>query len=74
MEVPKRLMRKWKLQKEYGDQKKISDESGISEVTISNVLRTGRGDKKTIVAINNFYKEKPKQKKNKEKQLIAEID
>ena len=67
-------MRKWKQQKEQGDQKKIAEKSQISEVTISNAFRTGKADIKTVKAINDFYKEKPELKKQELKELLSEIE
>lgn len=80
MEVPKRIFQDWKLNKEHGDVKAIREESvkagtPISEITISNVLRTGKGSKNTISFINKFYKSiKPSLKKTKELTFIAELE
>lgn len=79
MIVPKRIFKNWKLKKEHGDVKAIHEfttETGksISEVTISNALRTGRASKETMLAINNYYKKKPEIQKQKEEDLLKEID
>lgn len=74
MEIPQRLLKKWKLQKERGDIEKIAEQKNLSPLTVSNAFKKGRALKATIKAINDFYKEKPEQKKKEEKKLLAEID
>jgi len=56
MLVDEKQRLKWKLKHQYGDNRKISEISGISEVTICNAKRTGRGSVNTINAINDYYK------------------
>jgi len=56
MLVDEKVKLKWKVKHQYGDNRKISELYGISEVTICNAKRTGRGSVNTINAINDFYK------------------
>lgn len=51
-----KLDKKTKEKVEHGDIKAISEKMGISTTTISNALKNGRGTRKTILAINEFYK------------------
>lgn len=74
MDIPSRLITKWKKQKEHGDIKAISETSGISELTISNAFNKKKASKETIKAINKFYTDKPEMKKQAEKALIQELD
>ncbi len=77
--VPKRIFRNWKLQKEHGDVKAIHEatyNSGapISEVTISNAMRTGKCSVETMKSINDYYSAKRTRDKQKEADLLEELD
>lgn len=51
-----KLLKSIKLKYEHGDIVKISAQSGISLPTIGNAIRNSKGSRKTIEAINKFYK------------------
>lgn len=51
-----KLEKKIKEKMEHGDIKAISEKTKISTTTISNAKKNGRGTRKTILAIENFYK------------------
>ncbi len=55
MIVETETLNKWRIKKRSGDQKKISDQTGISENAISRAFN-GISSEETIQAINNFYK------------------
>ena len=50
----------WKSLQEHTDIEKIAESSGISRVTISNALRTGRASGTTIIAIHSYFIDKNK--------------
>lgn len=50
-----KLDKKTKDKYEHGDIKKIHEETKISAPTVGNAIRTGRGSRKTIIAITEFY-------------------
>lgn len=52
----KKTVDKWNAKNRYGDNRKIQEQSDISEHAIGRCIRTGRGSKETIEAINKFYK------------------
>jgi len=54
-QVTETRRKKWKAESEYGDNRKISEKYKISEVTICNAKRTGRGSDNTIKCINEYY-------------------
>lgn len=79
MNVPKRIFRNWKLQKEHGDAEAIHNETvknghPISAVTIRHALKTGKCSEDTMKAIHSFYAKKPAMVKKKESDLIKELD
>lgn len=51
-----KLEKKTKEKMEHGDIKAIAEKMKISTTTISNAKKNGRGSRKTIEAINEFYK------------------
>lgn len=51
-----KLEKRIKDKMEHGDIKAISEKMSISTTTISNAKKNGRGTRKTILAINEFYK------------------
>lgn len=69
MEIPKRLLNKWKLAKEQGDIAKIANTTGLFPLTISNAFKNGTASKETIKKINDFYKNKAELKKEYAKKL-----
>lgn len=52
MKLSKKILDK----KEHGDILAIHKETGLSKPTIGNALRSGKGSRKTILAIEKFYK------------------
>jgi hypothetical protein len=72
MEIPKRLLNKWKLAKEQGDISKISEAKDLHPLTVSNAFKKGTASKETIKAINDFYNEKVENKKQNKRS--SEID
>lgn len=55
MEIPKRILRSWKLKREHGDGKAINRDYGLSEMTVSRVFKTGKCDDETFNAIAEYY-------------------
>lgn len=51
-----KLDKKTKDKMEHGDIKAIAEKMKISTTTISNAKNNGRGSRKTIEAIKEFYK------------------
>lgn len=51
-----KLLKSIKDKVEHGDIKLIHEATKISMPTIGNAIRNGRGSRKTIEAINNYYK------------------
>lgn len=58
MTIPAEQFEKWKQLKSHGDLSKISKESGIHIVTLSNVFRKGTCSPKVYEAIAKFYAER----------------
>lgn len=57
MKVENQILNHWKIKRQTGDQKKIAEQSGISENAISRAFN-GNASQETIDAINSFYKKK----------------
>lgn len=65
---------KWKLLRDHSDASIISERSGISRVTISNVLNGANGNKDTIDSINDFYDKKLSETKNEFTQWLKALE
>ncbi len=52
-----KLDKKTKDKMEHGDIKAIAEKMKISTTTISNAKKNGRGSRKTVEAIIEFYKQ-----------------
>lgn len=63
MKIPKQILESWKIQREFGDVKLISEYTGISRTTVANALNNGRMNENTFEAISNFYTNKRKEEK-----------
>ena len=81
MRVNTKIRMSWKFLEEHGDIKKICEGSktinkpnGISRVTISNALRTGRMNDETFTVIQNFYKTKKEEQLKFIKENIIPVD
>jgi len=57
MIVEKKMLNRWKVKRESGDQKKISEFTQISENAISRAF-SGRASKETIEAIEEYFSKK----------------
>lgn len=54
-QVTEKRRLRWNAKNKYGDNRKISEESKISECAIGRCIRTGKGSNETISAVNKFY-------------------
>ncbi len=68
MIVHGKIRRSWKILQEHGDIEKIvefsqtpEDPEGVTRLTISTALRTGRMSEKTFEVIQKFYRAKSRQ-------------
>ena len=73
MEITKALHDEWMLLKEHGDVRNIATLSRISEPTIRNAIKTGRGSDRAIGAINNYYAQKRKRQADKLKTMTDKL-
>jgi hypothetical protein len=58
MTIPVEQLQKWKELKSHGDLSKISKDSGIHIVTLSNVFRKGACSPKVYDVLSRFYAER----------------
>jgi hypothetical protein len=58
MKIPEELFNKWQDLRSYGDGKKISDQTGLSEVEISRAMTTRECSDKVFEEIAKYFKEK----------------
>lgn len=54
MKLSKKILDK----KEHGDILAIHKETGLSKPTIGNAIRSGRGSRKTVKIITDFYEKR----------------
>lgn len=64
MTINQKTIDRWNELKEHTDIEKISEDSKISRVTISNAFRSKRASSSTILAIDKYFEEKKKSLKN----------
>lgn len=55
IDVPKGLLKQWKLAIEHGDKKRIVEYTELSYGTIYNIFKTGKATGKQIEAIIYFF-------------------
>jgi hypothetical protein len=65
--IPQEKFSKWRELWRMGDNKKIQEQTGLSEQTVVNAIRHGFGTQNTIDLINGFYKSKEKELKKLER-------
>lgn len=80
MVIGGKIRQSWKLLYEHGDIERIhqvtkseTKPQGISRVTISNAIKTGRCSEQTFESIQNFYKKKVKDLERFEKRNTIEV-
>ena len=60
MIIAKNILERWNELKEHTDIEKIANQYNISRVTISNAIRLGKASSITILAIDDYFKNKKK--------------
>ena len=60
MIIAKNILERWNELKEHTDIVKIANQYNISRVTISNAIRLGKASSITILAIDDYFKNKKK--------------
>jgi hypothetical protein len=65
--IPQDKFSRWRGLWRMGDNKKIQEQTGLSEQTVVNAIRHGFGTQNTIDLINGFYKSKEKELKKLER-------
>ena len=58
MEIPKKIIDKWRLLRTHGDAKKIAEAANVSRVTIQNVYTSGETNDEVFKAMSDFYQKR----------------
>lgn len=67
--VPENIFSQWKRLYKFGDVSRITEQSPFSRVTISKAINTGEATLKVVLAINQYYANKKKDKDRDENYL-----
>lgn len=55
MKVPQEKLTQWRAQYEHGDYVEAKELFGIHPIVMSRIIKTGRGSKKSVAMIRDFY-------------------
>lgn len=62
MKIPAEILNQWRIEREHGDVKKISEYVGVHRETIREAIYSGHTTEETFNGICKFFSEKRKAK------------